>query len=103
MLSEEIIEALNILESCGVSEDKRREILIDGVSFNFSYGERDYQKRDRHYNIFEFTSRIKSCLDMGIGINVNAIINNPEEYEEFITVTDGVQVLKKKFSKNAQN
>lgn len=101
-IEDEVIEALHTLESFGVSEEVRKNILLNGIKFSFGYGERD-AKRDRTYNILEFASMLEAFKKMNIDIDVNAIIEKPTEYEEFITVSEGVASLKRKFSKNAQS
>lgn len=99
-IEDEVIEALHTLESFGVSEEVRRKILLNGIDFNFSYGERDTSK-NRSYNVLEFAKILRNFRQMGIDIDVNAIIEKPTEYEEFITVSEGVASLKLKFNKNA--
>lgn len=100
MIEDEVIEALHTLESFGVSEEVRRKILLNGINFDFSYGGRDTSK-DRSYDILEFASMLEAFKKMNIDIDVNAIIEKPTEYEEFITVSEGVASLKLKFNKNA--
>lgn len=86
MLRKEILFALDVYDSYGITEDEQRRILKKGIYFDFTYGDPDYQKRNVEMDYLEFAKFLNICKAMGIEIDINHLLNNlyDGKYENLI-------------------
>ena len=69
MLKEELIEALEILERNGVSEQKQRDILLNGINFDYTWGDPDPQRLNRKLNFFQVAELYKTLNNLDCDVN----------------------------------
>lgn len=100
MLKEELIEALTIFDSYNIPEDRQRSIITNGVHFDFTWGDPDYKRRNRFYDVFEFANFLKICTNIGVELDANDLLKNycnkDKEYEELLKAVEAFKSFTKK-------
>ena len=72
-LREELNEMLDVFESYGISEEKQRYIINEGVYFCFSYGT-DRAGIDRDFDCFKYARFLKFCKENGYDIDGDKLV-----------------------------
>lgn len=86
MLKDEVIEMLEIFDEYQIPEDRQRSIILNGVDFNFTYGDPDPQRRNKYLDAFQLAELLKKCKKMNILIDVNQMLDKPYDlkYEKLL-------------------
>lgn len=83
-LKNELIEMVNVFDSCKISEENQREIIIDGV--NFLFDDENHAKLD----CFKFSKLLRFCKSFYPDFDVNKMLDDirrgyaDEEYETLV-------------------
>lgn len=81
MLKDEVVNVLNVLNKHGLSEDEQRNLLINGLDFDFTYGDYDFDGINRHLNFLQVGELIEYLDNAGIEYNVNELIHQPHNFK----------------------
>lgn len=81
MLKNEILEVLDLFEKYQISDERQRKIFNDGLYFDYTYGDPDFNHRNQHLNIFGVGMLLKLCLENNIDIDINELIETPYKFE----------------------
>lgn len=80
MLRDEILEALDIFDECGISEDDQRTLFKDGLYFNYTYGDPDYNHENRHLDALKVATLIKTLKAYKKKFEVNDMLYNSYKF-----------------------
>lgn len=102
MLKDELMKALEIFDSYNIPEERQRQIVTDGVHFDFTYGDSDPNHRNKYFNVFDFANFLNICTLMGFEIDANAILEDScnTEYEDLLKAAETFQKFSKKLKKD---
>ena len=91
-LRNDINEALDILDSYQISDERQREIVTSGVHFNFTYGDPDYKDVNRRFDCFKFARMLKFCQDAGYDLDVQEMLRSPwnDHYQKLVHFFDSM-------------
>ena len=70
-LKKELNEMLKIFDFFKISEEQQREIISHGVDFNYTFGDIDYDSRNRHFDCFKFSRFLIYCKKCGVPFDMN--------------------------------
>ena len=70
-LKKELNEMLKIFNFFKISEEQQREIISHGVDFNQTFGDIDYDSRNRQFDCFKFSRFLIYCKNCGVPFDMN--------------------------------
>ena len=89
MLKEEILKVLEVYDKHNLSEKYQRYVFENGgVYFDYTYGDPDYNHKNRHLDIFEFAALLDVCETLGLKITADEIVRKPWAFEPEHLVRD---------------
>ena len=101
MLRDDVNKIFDSLSRHHVSDEKQKELLLNGLYFDYTYGDPDYNRENRKLNFFEIGRLIDYLEGIGIPFDINEIINTPYtfRYPELVRMiadnkNDDVVVIK---------
>lgn len=102
-LKEQMIEALDLFDTYGISEEKQLYIIGNGgVYFNFAYGT-DRQGINRKFDPLKFARFLKFCQTSGIILDADALVYGSSYGEglmELVYAFDKLDKISKDKTKN---
>ncbi len=81
MIKDEVIKTLELLEKYGVNEEEQRKLLNNGLEFNFTYGDPDFNNENRYLGFLEVGELIDTLDKANIPFDITELINNPWCFE----------------------
>ena len=88
MLRDEIREVLELFDEYKISEDDQRKLFEEGLFFNFTYGDPDYQNRNQRLNVFGVAILLKTCRENNIRLNVKRLLKEPYMFQSEDLICD---------------
>ena len=70
-LKEELDEMLNLFDYFKIPEKKQRDIIMNGVDFNYTWGDIDYNHHNRKFDCLKFTRFLKYCKESGVPFDMD--------------------------------
>ena len=70
-LKKELNEMLKLFDYFDISEEQQRDIISNGVDFNYTWGDIDYDHRNRKFDCFKFTRFLKYCKESGVPFDMD--------------------------------
>lgn len=97
-MKEELLEALEIYNYFRIPEEKLRMILAYGFSFDFTYGDKDREKANRHYDFLSFANFLKICKELDIDLDIKNLLENSSDnkYKEIIPMVEAYSKYSRK-------
>ena len=74
-LRDELIEMSELFDSCNITEEKQRDIIIHGVYFGFDGGWGDHVT----LNCFQFAKFLRMCKSLNSDFDVNKMFRDLRE------------------------
>ena len=95
MLKNEMLEAMEIFNAYGITEERQRELFRGGIHFNFTYGDPDPMGINRRMDVFEFANMLKTFMFNGLKLEVNAMIDKPWDikYEPLVKMITDKEIV----------
>ena len=93
-LREELDETLDVFDAYGISEEKQRYIINEGVYFCFSHGT-DRAGIDRSFDCFKFARFLTFCKNMGLDLDANKFLKECSDlkYQDLVHSFDKIDKL----------
>ena len=98
-LKKELNEMLKIFNFFKISEEQQREIISHGVDFNYTFGDIDYDSRNRQFDCFKFSRFLIYCKKCGVPFDMNNFLSVKFEFfvHEFDKIdTESIGIIKTK-------
>ena len=70
-LKKELNEMLKLFDYFKISEEQQRDIICNGVDFNYTWGDIDYNHHNRKFDCFKFSRFLKYCKEFGIPFDMD--------------------------------
>ena len=85
-LKKELNEMLKLFDYFKISEEQQRDIICNGVDFNYTWGDIDYNHHNRKFDCFKFSRFLKYCKESGIPFDMDNYL--AEKFMFFVLVFD---------------
>ena len=98
-LKKELNEMLKIFNFFKISEEQQRDIISNGVHFNYTWGDIDYDHRNRQFDCFKFSRFLIYCKKCGVPFDMNNFSSVKFEFfvHEFDKMdTESIGIIKTK-------
>ena len=98
---EEMVEMLDIFDYYGITEKKQRKVVTEGVDFNYTWGDIDYNHENKQYDCFKFARFLVFCKNNGYNLNANRFLDCPTA-DVYKPALGFFEAMDKKKAKKAQ-